>query len=254
MFPILLKLGPFTIHTYGLMMAFAFLIGIYISRREALRKGIDQNCVFDFVFYVLIFGLLGARLYYAIFYDIDILFKNPLKFFALWQGGLSIQGGITTGILVAVWFCRKHKVSFWKFTDTIAPSVFLGEAIGRLGCFSAGCCYGKVSHLPWSVTFHHPKSLAPIGVPLHPTQLYTFLANIVGFVFIWSIRKKIKNDGYIFILYLLLSSINRFVIEFFRGDCVYIIGGILSVAQIYSIFAIIISVFLFLSLSKFKQF
>lgn len=248
MFPIILKIGPFVIRSYGLMMALAFLVGIYFAQNEAKRKGIDQNLIFDYALYALVFGLLGSRLYYALFYEPEILFQNPLRFFALWQGGLAIHGSIIAGILVGIWFCKKRRISFWDFGDTFAPSLFLGEAIGRIGCFCAGCCYGISTDVPWAVTFNHPKSLAPTGETLHPTQIYTLLANLLGFIIVWNLRKRIRRKGAILLLYLIMSSIFRFFIEFYRADRVYFWEGFLSVAQIYSIIAIIASIYLFLVL------
>jgi phosphatidylglycerol:prolipoprotein diacylglycerol transferase len=121
-------------------------------------------------------------------------------------------------VLAAVIFVKCHDLDAAQTADVTAPSIALGQTFGRLGCFSAGCCYGAASDLPWAVTFRHPETLAPPGVPLHPTQLYSAAANLLIFLFLWGLRKRKRFAGQLFSFYLLLYGLSRFVVEGFRGD------------------------------------
>jgi phosphatidylglycerol:prolipoprotein diacylglycerol transferase len=236
------------------MIAAAFLLALWVAVKEAKRKGIDPNLVSDFGIYGLIFGILGARLAYILFFDFKYYLNHPLQILAIWQGGLVLYGGIMGGILAGIWFIKRHKLKFWKFADTLTPSLILGQAIGRIGCFLSGDSYGLPTNLPWGVRF--PKgSLSNLRfgqVAIHPTQIYELVLNLAIFLILWKIRKRKTFDGFLFLLYLILYSIIRFFIEFFRADSLYMWNMPVRSAQFMSAVIIILSLLMLPYLKKRK--
>jgi len=225
MYPIIAKIGPFTIYSYGMMVAIAFLFGVFIARLEAVRKKVNPDLVYDLGFYLLIGSIIGARVYYIFFFDLKSFLESPLSIFKIWQGGLSIHGGIFAGIITGLIFSRFRKISFWVLADWIAPSIILGQAIGRIGCFLNGCCG---------------------GVKGHPTQIYELILDFSGFLLLWNLRKKIKFEGGLFLLYLMMYSVIRIIVSQFRGDNLYLWGTGLTLADLTSILMFIIAAALFL--------
>lgn len=217
MHPVLLKFGKLSIHTYGFFIATGFIVGILLAKFEAKRLGEDQEKIMDLCFYILIASIVGARLFY-VFTSHKMFLSDPLEILRVWNGGLVFYGGFIGALVTAVVYIKKKKISPWKTVDILTPSLALGYCIARLGCFSAGCCYGKASDLPWAVTFTNPDSLAPLGIPLHPTQLYSSLINLLIFSFLWFFRSRKKFDGQLFWIYVLLYGVTRSFIEILRGD------------------------------------
>lgn len=237
MHPIIAKFGPVTIYSYGLMIGVAFLLGIYIARLEAIRKGIKIDVVYDAVFYLVIGALTGARIYYLIFFEPAMFIKDPLSIFKIWQGGIAIHGAILGGILAGILFSRfRHNIPFFRLADLVSPSLILGQAVGRIGCFLNGCCFGIPTDLPWAVNF--PEWSAPYiaygGQAVHPTQLYEVILNLIGFFILWSVRRRIKFDGGLFLVYLMVYNCYRIIISGFRGDNLYIWNTNLKIAPIIS--------------------
>jgi len=144
--------------------------------------------------------------------------NNPLEIFKIWRGGLVFYGGFFLSLIVCIFYLRRHRLPLAKTCDLFAPSLAAGEFLGRIGCFFAGCCYGKETGLPWSVTFTNPQSLAPIGIPLHPTQLYTSLFALLTFLILLYLRRHRHFEGEVAWSYILLYSISRIIVEYFRGD------------------------------------
>lgn len=237
MYPVLFKLGPFTIRPYGVMLATAFVVGLYLARREARRKGLGEESIVNFSLYIFIAGLIGARLYYIAFDDLRSYLTHPAEIFSIWKGGLAFHGGIIGGLLIAIWLAKRRRISFWKLSDTLTPSLILGQALVRIGCFLNGCCYGVPTQLPWGVTFPGGSG----SPPLHPTQLYQAFFNFSLFLFLWNWRKKGRFDGSLFLLYLILYSAGRFLIETLRGDSLYVWGTSLKAAQVMGILIIVVS-------------
>ena len=221
MYPILFRLGPITIRFYGVMVATAFLIAIYLAKAEAQRKGLGSQCIIDFASLAIVSGIVGARLYYVISH-IDCFTDNLLDIIKIWEGGLSFHGGILAGFLTGIWFTRKRGIPFWKFADSAAPAIILAQAVGRVGCFLNGCCFGKETTVPWAVIFRNPQSMAVLNVPLHPTQLYEMAGNLSIFLLLWRLRIKKMHDGYIFLLYAILYSVLRCAVGYFRADSMYL--------------------------------
>ncbi len=240
MYPVLLKVGPLTIRFYGVMIAVGFFIGMVLAQKEAARKGIKSEVINDLFFYLLLTGILGARIYYYLFYDPDF-FKKPWLILAFWQGGLTIHGAVIGGLIAGIGYSHWKRVSFWQLADSLAPSIALGQSLGRVGCFLNGCCYGEPTTLPWGVRYTSLLSLVPdnlLGERLHPTQLYESLLCLVLFSVLWKTRKKETFEGRLFLFYLLFYSLIRFMIEFLRADSLYVWGTSFKIAQVISIIII----------------
>ena len=218
MFPVLIKIGPLTVHTYGFLIAIGFLVALTLAAREAKRKDIPNESVVDIGFYALLSGIIGARLFF-ILTNLQSYLEHPLDMVKIWEGGLVFYGGVLFAFPTVIWFAKKKGLPLWQTADIWAPSIAIGHAIGRLGCFCAGCCYGKPAEgLPWSVTFTNPDSLAVLGTPLHPTQLYESAAELLNFLILITLRRHQSFKGQLFLMYILNYSIIRSVVEMFRGD------------------------------------
>ncbi len=250
MYPILVKLGPLTIHTYGLMLAIGFLAALWLAQRRAARGEISPTRITDLCFWLLLGAIIGSRLFYALLNYQEYL-RQPLKILQIWEGGLVFHGGIIGAIVMGGWYVRQQKLPFWKVADIVTPSIPLGQAIGRLGCFSAGCCYGRACQLPWGVTFTNPNSLAPSGTPLHPVQLYSSATAALICLLLLQLERHCPFYGQLFWCYLLLSSMGRFGLEFFRGDATsffIIFNQVFSLPQLYCLgIAFFAVIMLFLS-------
>lgn len=243
MHPILIKFGPVTIHTYGFFVAFGFLLGLLLAIKEAKRQGISENKIIDLGFYILLASILGSRLFF-IMLNASYYSKNPLDILKIWEGGLVFYGGVLFAIPTVIWYVKKNNLGIWSTADLFAPSIAIGHALGRLGCFSAGCCYGKTAEsLPWGVIFTDPNCLAPTNIALHPTQLYESGGEFINFLILLLLKKHKSFNGQLFMTYLLLYSILRFTVEFFRGDVErgFILGN-LSIAQGISVVMFLISI------------
>ncbi|MFP4658105.1 MAG: prolipoprotein diacylglyceryl transferase [Desulfonatronovibrionaceae bacterium] len=230
MHPILLEFGPITIHSYGFFIALAFLAGMTWTMREANQRDLPAKYVPDFSFYIILGSIIGARILYVLLNPTYFL-KNPLEAVMFWKGGLVFLGGAIVATLLGYLFLRKKNQPVWPWLDALAPGLALGQAIGRLGCVFAGCCYGQTCNLPWAVTFTAPESLAPVHVPLHPTQIYHSLAGLITFALLLVLKKRTTEPGKLMGAFLILYSVFRFNIEFFRGDYRGDLG-ILSVTQL----------------------
>jgi phosphatidylglycerol:prolipoprotein diacylglycerol transferase len=217
MFPNLFSYGSFRIYTYGFFLAMAFLISMYVAGREAKRRGGRPEQIYDLSFYSIVAAIIGSRLMDVIL-KWDYFSAHPLEIFMMWKGGLAFQGGLILGLLIMVLYIHRHQMALWTTLDIMAFATPLGQFIGRLGCFMAGCCYGRECHQPWAVTFNHPDTLAPMGVPVHPTQLYESFLSLGVFFFLMWLRHRQKFPGQIIGIYLLSAGVVRFFVEFFRGD------------------------------------
>ncbi|MBM4294970.1 MAG: prolipoprotein diacylglyceryl transferase [Deltaproteobacteria bacterium] len=219
MFPVLLELGPLRIFTYGFFLAIAFLSAIYVSAREAGRLGLPVSRFYDLCFYIVLAALIGSRLAY-VFLDLKTFLANPLKIFALWEGGLVFQGGVALAIITALFYMRMHGLPWRTCLDALGLGTPVGQFFGRIGCFMAGCCYGAPSDLPWAVTFLHSQSLCPIKEPIHPAQLYEAFLALGVFGVLNMVKTRKRFDGQLILTYFALAGLVRFTVEFFRhpGD------------------------------------
>lgn len=223
MFPVIFSFGWFTLHTYGLMVASGIFLGIFTASRLAERGGLDREVIWNLGVYVALAGLVGSKVL-LIFMNWGYYWQNPGKIISMdtLQAGGSIQGGLIGAFIVAAFILMREKVSFAVAGDVCAPGIAVGQAVGRLGCFSAGCCWGHATDLPWGVTFTDEYSAGIVGVPLHqalhPTQLYeSFLSAGILLALLWLWKRRSFN-GQIFAAYLLLYPVVRFFLEFLRND------------------------------------
>jgi phosphatidylglycerol:prolipoprotein diacylglycerol transferase len=242
MFPELFSIGDFAIHTYGLLVAIGFSAGLLITVRLGKSLGFSAQQVLDMGFIIGLWAIVGSRVMYVLM-NFSYYRNDPAGIFKIWQGGLVFSGGLIAVVLSMGWYLKRHHLSIWKFGDLWAPGVAIGQAIGRIGCFMAGCCYGKQTTLPWAVVFTHPRSLAPSNVSLHPTQLYASLSGLVIFAVLMVLYAKRKFEGQVFLWFLILHSTARLLIERFRGDDRGLIpGSEMSVTQLVTLLVLVASV------------
>jgi len=251
MHPVLFRFGPFTIHTYGFFIALGFLVGLWVATYLAKKESIPHARIIDLGFYILVAALVGSRLFFIIL-NAPYYLHNPLEVLKIWEGGLVFYGGVLLAVPTAFWFVRKHSLGIWRTADVFAPALAIGHALGRLGCFFAGCCYGKTADsLPWGVIFTDPECLAPTDLLLHPTQLYESAGELLNFFILFALMKHKKFDGQLFLTYLVLYSVLRFIVEFFRGDIErgFILNSI-SIAQGISLLIFIMAIIGFVILRQ----
>lgn len=254
MFPELLTIGPITVYTYGVLLAAAYLLGLWLAMARARRGGMDPNRALDLGIAIIVSALVGAKLLLLIV-DVDHFRRDPGELLTLVRAGGVFYGGLIAAIGVAFWYMRRHRMPLWLTCDVFAPGIALGHAVGRLGCLAAGCCYGKPTDLPWGITFTNPVAAAnvgtPLGVPLHPTQIYESLAELAILVLLLATERRGRPfPGRTFWSYLLLYGVTRFAIEFFRGDDRGMVFGALSTSQFISLLLVPISVIMLIQLAR----
>jgi len=212
MHPILFEFGPVTLKSYGVFVALGFFVAFSLLYGEARRKNFYPNKIVDLELVILAFGIIGARLLHVLV-NFDFYGKNLLDILFVWKGGLAFYGGFILAILAAWVFILKNRMPLWKTADFIAPYMALGHAIGRIGCFLNGCCFGKPA------SAYLPGVIFPgEAIYRHPTQLYSSFALLVIFVILKLVQNRPHFAGSVFALYLLLYSTARFLIDFLRGD------------------------------------
>lgn len=229
---ILFHIFGIPIYFFGVMIALGILLGIVAAYFETKRKKLDVDKMFDLVLYSTISAVITARLFFILFYDLSYYIKNPADIFKIYEGGLSIYGALLGAIAFAVYFVRKHKLSFFKYADALSPGIILGQGIGRIGCD----VFGKVMTVPYAWGIERQGQL------LHPVQVYEFLLNYLVFFILWRKRKNIRYDGQLFIWYIILFSINRSVVELFRYNP--IVAGWFSISHLLSLLFILGAVLL----------
>jgi len=241
-FPRLFQFGHFSIPTYGVLVALGVLVGLWISVRNSAKQGIKPENAWDFGIAVVLAGIIGSKLLYLLV-DWTYYTQHPREIFSLatLQAGGIFSGGLIGAFIVAAWFLRKHHMPALATCDAFSPGLAMGHAIGRLGCFAAGCCYGKATDHFWGVTFNNPIAHELVGTPLghalEPTQLFESAVELcIFFLLTWMFNRK-KFDGQIFGAYLFLYGIARFLLEFLRDDPGRgsVFGGVLSGTQLIAI-------------------
>lgn len=251
-YPVLFRIGPFTVHTYGVFVATAFLSAIALALRYARREGEDANKILDLCFYALVAAIVGSRLLYVLV-NWSIFRNDPFEILRIWHGGLVFYGGFIGAVITALWYIRRNGLPLLKTLDIMAAPIAFGQFMGRIGCFFAGCCYGKTCDLPLAVTFTHPESLAPKGVPLHPTQLYSSLNSLLIFFVLLGLRRIKRFDGQIFWSYVLFYGVARSILEHFRGDeRGMFVDGMLSTSQLIGLTVAVIAIAMMIILSRRK--
>jgi phosphatidylglycerol:prolipoprotein diacylglycerol transferase len=235
MHPELFSIGPLTLRTYGLFVALGCLAGLAVAIRLGKSNGIDSNRILDMGFIIILSGLIGSRLLYVII-NLPEYIASPMNILKIWEGGLVFSGGLIAVIIVVLFYLKKYNYNIWKMGDIWTPAAAIGEGIGRIGCFCAGCCYGRPCDLPWAVTFTDPKTIAIPNIPLHPTQLYSFLSGMIIFAVLMIIHSKRRYEGQVFLWFLILHSTARLFLEQFRGDPRgSVFGGTLTMTQLVAL-------------------
>ncbi len=222
MFPIICQIGPLPVYSYGLMVALAFLVCSFWAEHDARRIGLRPGVISDLVFWLAVGGILGARIFYVSTHFQEFFPGHILDVIMIQKGGLSFQGGFIASVLTGWFFVRRHGLSWRQMLDFCAPFAALGQAIGRIGCFLNGCCYGR--HWDHGIFFPVHEDT------LYPTQLFDAAGLLVIF-FILKLQRKKNGQGIIFAQYLMLAPALRFGLEFFRGDHEVLLYAGLSIYQ-----------------------
>jgi len=237
-FPQLFHYGRFFLPTYGFLVAMGVLIGLWISVRNSERLGIDGEKAWNLGILVVLCGIVGAKVLYVINEGRSL--HDIFSIETLQAGGV-FSGGLIAALLAAAWYVRRHHMPALGTCDAFAPGLALGHAIGRIGCFAAGCCYGKPTHHFWGVVFTNPLANqitgTPLGTPLEPTQLFESAVELANFFFLMWLLKRRKFDGQVFGAFLFIYGVARFFLEFLRDDSGRgsVFGGAMSGTQLIAI-------------------
>jgi phosphatidylglycerol:prolipoprotein diacylglycerol transferase len=221
MYPELFRIGNFPINTYGVLLALAFLSGILIAAKLAARDGLPRERIYDLGLWILLAAIVGSK-FLMLFTEPEYR-ENPLRLVSLdfLRSGGVFYGGFITAVVAGYFLIRRYKLPWWKTADAFAPGLALGNAIGRQGCFAAGCCWGKPTTLPWGVEFTEAGNKVtgvPLGVHLHPTQLYESFGALLICLFLLWLHKRRRFSGQVVLFYAVLYAVMRFTIEIFRDD------------------------------------
>jgi phosphatidylglycerol:prolipoprotein diacylglycerol transferase len=233
-----LSIGPFTVYTYGVLLAASYLLGLRLAMWRAKRWGLDASRVLDLGIYIIIAALVGAKLMLVVV-DYRHIPTSLDELLALARSAGVFYGGLILAVIVAFWYIARHGMPFWRTCDVFAPGIALGHVTGRLGCLAAGCCYGRPTDVAWAITFTNPQAAenvgTPLGIPLHPTQLYEAGAELLILVLLLATERRGRPfPGRTFWGYMFLYAVSRYGIEIFRGDPRGMVLG-LSTSQLISV-------------------
>jgi len=237
MHPILFQIGSVTIRYYGLMYVIAITVGFLLLAKEARRKGLSLSTesLLDLLLWTVPIAIVGARLYYVVF-QWDYYGSHLIDIVKIWEGGLAIHGGVLAGVAVIFFYARAKKTPFWRLTDTLVPSLVLGQAIGRIGNLMNGDAFGTPTALPWGIRFPaaSPAGMAYPGQATHPSMIYEMLLNFAIFAFLWWwVRKRDFKDGFATAMYFILYAVARSLVSFTRGDSLWL--GPIRAAHVISV-------------------
>ncbi len=236
-----LTIGPVTIHGYGACIAIGLLLALFQASHRGKKKGLNDDIVYGIVFVAAVFGFLFAKVMYCLV-EWKTFIQDPLSFIS--SSGFVVYGGITGGILAVMLYCKIKKVKFIDYLELCMPSVALAQAFGRVGCFFAGCCYGRETDCAIGVTFHN-SLYAPNGVKLIPTQLISAGGDLLNMALLLFIAKHTKKKGTVTACYIMFYSVGRYLVEMLRADERGSVGA-LSTSQFYGIFSLVIGVAIFI--------
>lgn len=264
MHPILIRIGPLSVPTYGFMMALGVALGLWFLYVQSKKQGLDASRIVDASFYTILISLAGAKLV-LLASNFSYYVRYPGELLSLARSGGVFQGGLAFGVVFALWYFRKRRIPTWKVADIAGPALALGHGFGRIGCFMAGCCYGRVCDSPLGVRFQsqfaHDLTGIPLGEALHPVQLYEAVLNFLNFFLLFLILRRKKFDGQVFALYIAFYSLIRIFTEFFRGDHpekAFLVKGTspflsLTFPQFFGVVGILAGLFLYSFLKKKKS-
>ncbi|MBN2409503.1 MAG: prolipoprotein diacylglyceryl transferase [Candidatus Aminicenantes bacterium] len=231
MFPILFRIGPLTVHTYGFLVALGVALGLWFVFVQARKQGLEAPRIVDAGFYIILISLVGAKLI-LLFGNIGYYLRYPGELLSLARSGGVFQGGLAFGVIFALFYFRRHHLPTWKVADLAGPALALGHGFGRIGCFMAGCCFGRACEGPLGVVFTsqyaHDLTGIPVGRPIYPVQLFESGLNFLNFLVLFLILRRRTFDGQVFSFYIMNYSVIRYFTEFFRGDhpdSVFLIRG-----------------------------
>jgi phosphatidylglycerol---prolipoprotein diacylglyceryl transferase len=253
MYPRLFEYGWITIYTYGVLLAAAYLLGLQLAMARARARQLDHTRILDLGIYIIISALVGAKLLLLVI-DFRTYADNPRELWTLIRSAGVFYGGLISAFVVALWYIRRVGLPLWTTCDVFAPGIALGHVVGRLGCFFAGCCYGRPTTVPWAITFTDPFANqnvgTPLNQPLHPTQLYEAGAEALILVLLLATENKGRRfAGRTFWLYMLLYAISRYIVEIYRGDPRGVIFGF-STSQFISLILAPLSVVMLIYLGR----
>ncbi len=235
--PVAFGFGPFEVRWYGIMVVLAVVAIIIITLLEAKRVGISEEHIYSVALWAVIGGVMVSRLVHVIDkWDYYMAHPEQITRFE----GLSVYGAVIGAMAAVLIYAWVKKLSFWQLGDVAAPGALLGQAIGRIGCTINGCCYGLPTSMPWAVIYTNPRSYAPLGVPLHPTQIYHLLWNLVAFGIIWGLRRRLKPQGTLFLSYLALYAVGDLGIRSVRAGEPFLFG--IQQAQLIGIVILAVTV------------
>lgn len=235
MHPEVFELGPLHLRSYGLMMAIAFVVGTFLGLREARRMSLDEDKVVNVILVTLIASVFGARMLYVLEHLSEFR-REWTSVLALWQGGLTLYGGVAAGTFAGLVAARRMGLPVWITADALTPSLALGTMFGRIGCYLNGCCYGRPTNLPWGVVFPHDSfAYLEFGEqPVHPSQIYNALAGLALFLLFMALRKRFRVPGVMFWTFIILFALIRIPLDMTRtyeADAVLMRIGMLDFTE-----------------------
>ncbi|MEN8162808.1 MAG: prolipoprotein diacylglyceryl transferase [Acidobacteriota bacterium] len=258
MHPILIDLGFWQIPSYGVLLAIGVVVGLWRARVRAVKHGLDGDRIVDLGLWIVIWGLLGSKLLLVVV-ELPRYFKHPGELLMLFRAGGVFLGGFIAAVIAAIVLIRKYNLPALKAFDALTPSVSLSQAIGRLGCLAAGCCWGGHCDLPWAITYTDPRAAealgTPLGVAVHPFPIYAVISNLAIYgILAWMYQQKLRT-GRVFAAYLILYGASRFLLEETRGDAVrgFVFDGTLSTSQLITAIMIAAGIALQVWLSRRRE-
>lgn len=234
MLPVLFKFGTFSIYAWGFTLSLAILFGTLLAMKLAKRIGIESDRILDLAIVLVVGGIVGARLFYVIVYEPARYIREPLQIFALWNGGLVYYGALIGGFIAGIIYVVKKQLPFWKLADVVAPPLALGYGIVRIGCFMNGCCYGKPTNSIIGVVFPYLEGAPSLDeIARYPTQLFSSAFGFILFGILLYLWKKKKFDGQVFLSFLILYAVERFIVEMYRENLMVFAN--ITVSQLVSV-------------------
>ena len=248
--PVLLRLGSFELRWYSLAIVLAIAAAVVVAARVARTKGIASGEIYSVALWAVLAGIVGSRLVHVLDH-LEHYVANPAQILQFQQGGLAIWGGLAGGGLAAVAYARIKRIPLGRLVDALAPGLLVAHIIGRIGCIVNGDAYGAVAELPWAFIYAHPGASIPLthfGVPTHPYPAYEMIWNGLVLLIVWQLNRRFQKDGLVFLSYLGLYSLGRFVLTFVRQENITLWG--LQQAQVIALLTLVVTVAAMVYLSR----